>query len=129
MTTKIRLTVYRSGTIALTGGENSDDPLTKFSVRIWQDSRKRCGADDDVESEEAARVEDIARSGGGGGGGAGGEGEAGESEEVGGGEDGEGEVEGRDEASGREDHDEGDKLELDDPEGAHDTAHNRLLRW
>lgn len=65
------------------------------------------GANNDVESEEAARVEDLTRSGGGGGGGAGGEGEAGEGEEVGGGEDWEGEVEGRDEAAGREDHDEG----------------------
>lgn len=85
------------------------------------------GAHDDVETEEAARVEDLARTGGGGGE-AGGEGEAGEGEEVGRGEDGEGEVEGWDEAAGGEDHDEGDELELDHPEGAHDAAHHWLLR-
>lgn len=58
----------------------------------------------------------------------GGEGEAGEGEEVDGDEGRKCEVEERDEAADGEDHDEGDELEFNDSERAHNTAARGCLR-
>lgn len=57
----------------------------------------------------------------------GGEGEMGEGEEVEGDEGRKCEIVERDEAAGREDHDEGDELEFDDSERAHNAAARRCL--